>query len=57
MPVRKHKSKDSYKDGALVSKREQSFPIRKPLVVTITNQVEKPRINALATAGKKKKPK
>jgi electron transfer flavoprotein alpha/beta subunit len=57
MPVRKHQSKDSYKNGALVPRKEEAFPTRKPLVITTTNQIDKPRINALATAGKKKRPK
>ena len=57
MTMRKHKSKDSYKNGALVPTKEEAYPTRKPLIVTPTNQTEKPRINALATAGKKKRPK
>lgn len=57
MPIRKHKSKDGYKDGALVPTKEEASPTRKLLAVTPTRQPEKPRINALATAGKKKRTK
>ncbi len=57
MPIRKHQSKDSYKHGALVPKKEDAFPSRKLLSITQVNLIEKPRINGLATAGKKKRPK
>jgi hypothetical protein len=57
MPIRKHQSKDSYKHGALVPSKEGAFPTRKQLAITLTNQVNKPRITALATSGKKRKPK
>lgn len=57
MPIRKHQSKDSYKHGALVPKKEDAFPARKLLTITTINYIERPRITALATAGKRKRPK
>ncbi|WP_154017856.1 hypothetical protein [Candidatus Protochlamydia phocaeensis] len=52
MPTRKHPSE---KKEALVPTKEEATG--KPLKVTLTGQTDKPRINALATSGKKKKPK
>ncbi len=52
MPTRKNPH--NIKDEAIIPKKEEAFPSRKPLNITPTTQTDKPRINALSTAGKKR---
>jgi hypothetical protein len=56
MPTRKH-NKHPIKEEAIIPTKEEAYPGKKPLTITQTAQTDKPRINALSTAGKKKKPK
>lgn len=58
MPTRKHIKETAHiPKKAVVPTKEGSFPSKKQLVTTQTSQIEKPRINALSTVGKKRKPK
>lgn len=58
MPTRKHIKEHSHiPKEAIIPTKEGTSTTKKPLIITPTGQTEKPRINALATEGKKKKPK
>jgi hypothetical protein len=57
MPTRKNHQNARPNGEAIVPTKDNTFRDRKPLQMTPTAQTDKPRINALATAGKKKRPK